>query len=184
MTIPCKTLCLSQSSAGCHLRRATSWRTAVLLPMEEQQSPSQALSTVQEWEASRAQLATEPGEPHWPVLSLISWHTSGGSRLITNSSSNNEGSRTIKPTQTRNSSQCGEVGAVSLSHSLHKVSRCLCCASSCITTLPLPLLLPSSDPSRCSQAKPGPGPRPYSAWAELKSKTATDKKSEWCGVLA
>lgn len=146
---------LSQSSAGCHLWRASSWSTAVFLPREEQQSPSQALSTVQE--ASRVQLATEPGEPHWPVLSLISWHTSGSSRLVTNWTSNNEGSRTMKPTQMRNSSQRGVVGAVSLCHSPHKVSRCLWCDSCCITTLPLPFchccspLLTLPDATRQSQ---------------------------------
>lgn len=156
----------------------------MVLPREKQQSPSQALWPQQCKREKPAELSSPlTQESQTDLCSLwCSWHTTGSSRLFTNSASNNEGSRTIKPTQRRNSRQHGVVGAVSLSYRLHKVSRYLWCAPSCITTArALPLLLPSSDLSRCNQAKPGP--RLYSAWAELKSKSATDKKSELCGGL-
>lgn len=143
--------CPSQSSAGCHLRR----------PFPRRSSRIQARLSGHSSARARSQRSSAR---HWPrgtkvtsALSDVAGTLLVASRLFTNSTSSNEGSRTIKPTETRNSRQHGLVGAVSLSYSLHKVSRYLWCAFSCITTpRALPLLLPSSDLSTCNEAKPGP----------------------------
>lgn len=76
--------------------------------------PGSLATAVQEPEASGAQLALTQ-ENQSDLCSLwCSWHTTGSSRLFTDSTSSNEGSRTIKPTQRRNSRQHGVVGAVSI----------------------------------------------------------------------
>lgn len=86
MIIPCRILCLSQSSAGCHLRRAPSWGPAVVLPMEKLQSPSQALWP-QQCESEQPEELSSPlsQENHSELCSHgCSWHTNGSSRHFTN----------------------------------------------------------------------------------------------------